>query len=434
MRTSSMPKTFACRGGLLGALIIALGGHAQAADESQSANVEALKRQLDDQTNRIEALKRDLAAQEAKVAEMRRQMGLEKVRGGQAPARSQAASQPERVAQAQPQTQPQQPVGQAPDTTEARPQIAPIFEQPGVLTPKGKFVVEPSLQYSYSSNNRIALVGYTIIPAIVVGLIDVREVKRNTWTTTLTGRYGLTNRLEVEARVPYVYRSDDSVGREVGGGAAQDQAFNATGKGIGDIEVTGRYQLNQGGPDTPYYIGGLRFKSRTGKDAFETPVSATVEGARVGQGLQTELPTGSGFYTLQPSLTALFPSDPAVFFGSVSYQYNFKRTGVVQKRSDGPDQEIGEVQAGGVFGFNLGMGLAINDRASFSLGYDHQSVAKPKINGSAPANAVRVQLGQLLVGYSYRLSDKQSVNFSLGAGLTRDTPDLTLSLRVPFTL
>jgi outer membrane protein assembly factor BamA len=154
----------------------------------------------------------------------------------------------------------------------------------------------------------------------------------------------------------------------------------------------------------------------------------------VGQGLQTELPTGSGFYTLQPSLTALFPSDPAVFFGSVSYQYNFKRTGVVQKRSDGPDQEIGEVQAGGVFGFNLGMGLAINDRASFSLGYDHQSVAKPKINGSAPANAVRVQLGQLLVGYSYRLSDKQSVNFSLGAGLTRDTPDLTLSLRVPFTL
>lgn len=431
---SSTPANFAYRGGLLGALIIALGGQAQAADEAQSANVDALKKQLDDQTARIETLKRDLAAQEAKIAEMRRQMGLEKVRGGQAPARSGApAAQPvDRVAQAQPQTQPQQPVGQAPDATESRPQIAPIFEQPGVLTPRGKFVLEPSLQYSYSSNNRIALVGYTIIPAIVVGLIDVREVKRNTWTTTLTGRYGLTNRFEVEARVPYVYRSDDSIGREIGTGQGVDQAFNATGKGIGDIEVTGRYQLNQGGPDRPYYIGGLRFKSRTGKDSFETPVALNVEGIR--GGLQTELPTGSGFYTIQPSLTALIPSDPAVFFGSVSYQYNLKRTGVVQKRSDGPDQEIGDVQAGGVFGFNLGMGLAINDRASFSLGYDHQSVAKPKVNGSAPANAVRVQLGQLLVGYSYRLSDKQSVNFSLGAGLTRDTPDLTLSLRVPFTL
>lgn len=47
--------------------------------------------------------------------------------------------------------------------------------------------------------------------------------------------------------------------------------------------------------------------------------------------------------------------------------------------------------------------------------------------------SVRTQLGTLLLGYSYRLSDKRTLNVSLGAGLTRDTPDVSLSVRIPTT-
>jgi hypothetical protein len=46
---------------------------------------------------------------------------------------------------------------------------------------------------------------------------------------------------------------------------------------------------------------------------------------------------------------------------------------------------------------------------------------------------VRVQLGTLLLGYSYRLNSQRSLNVSLGAGLTRDTPDVTLTVRMPVT-
>jgi hypothetical protein len=46
---------------------------------------------------------------------------------------------------------------------------------------------------------------------------------------------------------------------------------------------------------------------------------------------------------------------------------------------------------------------------------------------------VRIQLGTLLLGYSYRLSDQRTLNVSVGAGLTRDTPDVTLMLRMPFS-
>jgi hypothetical protein len=47
-----------------------------------------------------------------------------------------------------------------------------------------------------------------------------------------------------------------------------------------------------------------------------------------GTGLPLDLPTGSGFHSLQPSLTWLMPSDPAIFFGTFSYTHNFKREDV----------------------------------------------------------------------------------------------------------
>ncbi|PKO58225.1 MAG: acetate kinase, partial [Betaproteobacteria bacterium HGW-Betaproteobacteria-19] len=245
-------------------------------------------------------------------------------------------------------------------------------------------------------------------------------------------RRGITNRFELEAKVPWVYRSDTSISREIASGTAVDSVFDADGSGVGDVELTGRYQLNDGGGDSPYYIASLRFKTRTGKDPFEVKTNYTLPGGR-GTGLQSELPTGSGFYTLTPGLTVLIPSDPAVFFGGISYQHSFKRSNV-KANTDGGDILVGDVAPGGVIGFNFGMGLALNDRSSFSIGYDHQSVGKVKINGSTAPGSVRVQLGTLLLGYSHRLNSGNTVNLSLGVGVTNDTPDLQLTLRMPITL
>lgn len=402
------------------------------AAESASSSTDELHRKINQQTERLEALKRAVAEEEAKLADIKQALGLGVLgatRGGAAPAGGLGSG----VTVAQSDSQQPTPVGQAPvRKDEGRPpQVAPIFEQPGVLTQPGKYVIEPSLQYMYSSSNRVSLIGYTIIPALLIGLIDIREVKQNTFTAALTGRVGLTNRLELEAKIPWVYRSDSVVSRELFDSAASEILFDSSGKGLGDVELTARYQLNDGGIDKPYYIGSLRFKSRTGKDPFEVDNITGVAGGRTNV-IQRELPTGSGFYSVQPGLTALYASDPAVFFGGVSYQHSFKRTGVSLQTNLGP-QEVGDVQPGGVIGFNFGMGLALNDRSSFSLGYDHQSVGKTKVNGAPTANSVRVQLGTLLMGFSYRLDDRRTFNLSLGAGLTRDTPDLQLTARLPMT-
>lgn len=314
------------------------------------------------------------------------------------------------------------------------PAVAPLFEQPGVLTPRGKFVLEPSLQFGYSSSNRVVLVGYTIIPALLIGLVDVREVKRSTSTAAITGRYGLTRRLELELKVPYVYRSDSTVSREVFTGSGVDRVFDTSGRGVGDAELALRYQLNEGGGDSPYYVAGLRFKSRTGTDPFSvvTDCSKRCVGPNAtGTGLPLDLPTGSGFYALQPSLTWLYSSDPAILFGSVSYLYNFKRNNVSRQVLGGEFEPLGKIEPGSVISFNFGVGLALNDKALISFGYDHSSIARTKQNGVPVAGSVRTQLGTLLTGFSYRISDKRTINIAVGAGLTRDTPDVQLSFRLP---
>jgi hypothetical protein len=427
--------------------------HLVLADAMQDprAELEQLKQRMEEQRAEIDALRQSLHAQQENlnvVRGMLRDESLATMRGGSAPTSRTAhadggvntrgdgvghAWSAPLLAQAA--SQEGGPVGRAPERDGRPPEVAPIFDQPGVLTPARTLVFEPSLQFGYSSNNRVALVGYSIIPALLIGLIDVREVKTTTLVGAATFRYGLTNRLELEARIPYVYTSSSTVSREPFIGTAGERTFDARGHAVGDAEVTVRYQINDGGADRAYYVGWLRFKSRTGKDPFEVETDCVTRcvGNTTGTGLPLSMPTGSGFYALQPGLTWLYPSDPVVFFGSVSYLYNFKRSNVSRTVLNGETEPIGSVEPGGIIGFNFGMGLALNEKASFSIGYDQSIVGKTKQNGQTVPGSVRTVLGTLLVGYSYRLSDKRTLNLSVGAGLTRDTPDLTVTLRLPMT-
>ena len=69
---------------------------------------------------------------------------------------------------------------------DAQPMVAPLFEQPGILSPRGRWTLEPSLQYGYSSSNRVALVGYTVIPALLIGLGNFLFIPHNP-TAAVTG-------------------------------------------------------------------------------------------------------------------------------------------------------------------------------------------------------------------------------------------------------
>ena len=68
--------------------------------------------------------------------------------------------------------------------------------------------VEPSTDYAHLSSDRVAISGFTIFEAIVIGTIRVDKIDRDILTSALTLRYGLLDRLQLETRIPYVYRRD----------------------------------------------------------------------------------------------------------------------------------------------------------------------------------------------------------------------------------
>jgi len=317
------------------------------------------------------------------------------------------------------QTNPAAPVGEAPAPPSAPAQPAQIFDEPTALTPRGKLVIEPSAQYVHSTNSQVALVGYTILPAITIGLINIQRVESNLDNFSLTGRYGITSRLELEVRVPYIVENTTTETRPLATASVTNSFFNASGSDLGDVEVALRSQLNHFRGDNTVWLAQVRFKSHTGSNIFEQPLDPQTD-------LQTSLATGSGFDAAQAGVTFLKPSDPAVFFGGAAYTHSFGRD---------VGFNYGYVRPGGILDLNVGMGLAINDRASFSVGYQHSVVDQTEQQNPATGYAISrigtIQLGTLRFGVSYMVAKDTFLNTTIGIGVTRDSPDLEATVRLP---
>jgi hypothetical protein len=297
-------------------------------------------------------------------------------------------------------------------------QIPAIAERATALTKQGTLVVEPSIEFNTTTLNRVILEGFTVIPAITVGTIDIREVDRDVLIGAATLRYGITDLLEVDVKVPYVYRQDSTTARPVGTGASEDITTEVTGDGLGDIELAAHYQVAAGN-GWPFVILNGRVKTPTGNGPFEVGLDAN--------GLETELPTGTGFWGFEPGVTVLFPSDPVVFFGTVSYLFNLSDNKTLQTTGASVDVDPGDAAR-----FSFGMGFSINEKASFSLGYEHSFVFKSKVDG-VDIGGTDLQVGSFLVGASYRVTDDTTMNVSVGIGATEEAPDVSLRLRVPMS-
>ncbi|MGB6241664.1 MAG: transporter [Castellaniella sp.] len=393
---------------LLALLVAALPVHAQ----QDTPTIQQLEQQLRDQQKLLENTRQSLERLKIRM----------QVPGG--PAQGPVDYQPGGPGASQ------EAVGQAPphpQETEAA-KVAPILDQPGILTPRGRFAFEPSLQYDYSSNSQVNLIGFSVLPAILVGLIDVRQVDTTTVTAAASLRYGLTNRLELNAKVPYVYGHQSAITRPFAEGAANEQVFTNSGRGIGDVQLGARYQFNDGGLNTPYFIGSLTASLPTGKGPFD--IDYSVAGSSpTGLPVPEEQPTGSGFYAYDVGVLAIYPSDPVVFFGGLNYTWRPSKD--VDKTIGG--MRIGKVNPGDSIKMNFGMGMSLNEKSSLSLGYQHTYVRPTTYDGNSAADSTSIQVGQLLIGYGYQLTPSTNINLTLGVGVTRYAPNAELLLRIPMT-
>lgn len=435
-----MSKFFAiiCTG-LLGIYI-----NAQPALASEKTDIKQFKKLLSQQSKQIEAQQKILDAQNRQLTELQSRLDI---LSGNPPAVSEVKPkqggknfQPDKAdtktvvqnsnkpmaGAAQASSQPR--LKEMPKSTKP-PEIPRVSaDVGGVLTPKGRLVVEPALSYAYSKATRVAIEGFSIIPALTIGIVNVRDVKRETQTAALTGRYGVTDRFELETRVPFLHREDTTQTRQFLVPNTNDRFFNADGTDIGDIEIAGHYQFNDGKNNWPFLIGNLRFKTDTGTSPFDVPINQRFN-------IPTELPTGTGFLSFQPSLTAIYPSDPAVFFGNVNYLYNMEKDInqrlFTEELGKAPTSKpVGKIDPGDSIGFSFGTSLAFNEKASFSLAYSHSIYFKTKQNGKK-IDGSDFDVGQLIFGQNYAFVKYTSANLAVAIGTTRDAPDVQMTLRVP---
>jgi len=407
-------------------LVLALTVHGEVnAEGTTEARLQLLEKHLQTQEQALTEQRKQLLKQEELLSNQRRE--IETLR--REVLMDSRAGSPEGSVDSNAAAAPK-PVGKPPPPKKESiraPVVKAAKDVGGVLTEKGTLVIEPQLQMSTSQTNAFTFQGVEILDTFLVGVIEAQDNDRDFISPALRLSYGLTNRLEVSLKIPYVYRSDKlrATIPQIEGEEGEPIRLESDldGNGLGDIEASMSYQLNRGLNGWPYFLSNLRYKSTTGEGPFDV--------SRNSSGIETELATGSGFHAIEPSFTMLYPTDPAVFFANVGYLFNLSDD--VDKNFG--EQRVGKVDPGDATRISFGMGLSLNPRASFTIGYKHDFIqeTRTEINGTNFSSS-RLDVGALLLGYNFTVKKDMQANLNLELGVTADAPDVTMTLRLPYSL
>ncbi|MFZ5800364.1 MAG: transporter, partial [Candidatus Omnitrophota bacterium] len=274
-----------------------------------------------------------------------------------------------------------------------------LTERGGILLKKGKWQIDPSITYVYTSANRITVEGYTIFPILIVGEISTQKVKRDLAIASITTRYGLRDDLQVELSVPFRYQHD----RVTVESPASETVRSAS--GIGDVSAGLFYQCAYEKGIMPDLIAGLSVKSNTGGNPYGKDIGL-----------------GTGHWGIKASLVAVKSSDPAILFGSLGYTYNVKRDDI---------EGFGTIKPGDTIDYSLGAAFALNYQLAFSAQVQQSLTRKMEMNHSTvPGSFTNVV--SLKYGLTWSINKNLSCDVSASNGLTTDSPDFILEVRFPY--
>lgn len=321
------------------------------------------------------------------------------------------------------------PVQKTPDPTEAVQDI--VQQQQG--TQRSRLGAEISVGYSHFGDARINLDGFLALDAIFLGTISIDEVDADIFTSEATLRYGLTDRLFVDGSVPFLYRT--STFRSGGAGGAANAPVEVTRKdgGLGDVSVGASYQLFSETATMPNVVVSGRAKFPTGQEPYGIDF-IEVEGSEGNLQVPQALATGSGVYGASLGVSALKTLDPMVVFGSVNYFYNFERN--FGDIDENPGDQPGRVDIGNALQFGAGLAFALNEKSSISMSYSQRLVERSRLRleGQDWQRVVGSQANVALVnlGATFSIGQAMSLITTVGIGLTNDSPDMVVGVRVPY--
>ena len=373
---------------------------------------------------RIKEITDQLRALQAEQQEQARQLKAQQELYAKIQAAQQAAPGATNLAATSPATPGlASPVGEAPVRSQEPPQVVQSLPQGlAVLTPKGRFTVMPSLEYTQTTSNRLVFLGVVIVPGINLGEVTASTDDRSIISTVADVRYGITDRLEIAARIPFTFADDRATVLVQAPQGSATQSLYVSNTGMGDMEFGARYQINRGADDWPIFVANSRFKMDTGSGPFDIRRNIA--------GIAEQVPLGSGFMGLEGGFSVLKLTDPAVLYGSMTYIYQIPED--INKTIGGV--HVGRIDPSSSLGVTLGMGFAVNPDFSFSLGYEHNHVFPQYTElGTTRQQTTSLEVGAMTMGMAYRLGPKTSLNANFEFGITAAAPDVRVVFSLPIT-
>ena len=295
--------------------------------------------------------------------------------------------------------------------------------------------LELGLTYTHFDNAALNLSGFLALDAIFLGRISLDQIVSDVFVADATLRFGLTDRLQFDLNVPYMYRHSNFQSGGAGGDATGLEEVDVSENGLGDINFGVSYRLLRETLRRPDVVVNARVKAPTGKHPWGVEL-VEVEGTLGNLEVPERLSTGSGVWGASLGVSVLKTIDPMVVFGSVTYFHNFK------KRFDDLEEadfdQPGSVKIGDAIQFGAGVAYALNDRSSLSMSWTQRIVQRTKLTrdcegcGTETVVGSQANVGLVNLGANFSLNERLALIATVGMGVTQDAPDMTVSIRIPF--
>ncbi|MFL5298970.1 MAG: hypothetical protein ACJ79R_01340 [Anaeromyxobacteraceae bacterium] len=268
-----------------------------------------------------------------------------------------------------------------------------LVQRGALLLPVWGLEIIPALSYGHTSADAAATVSTASGTLVTLAL----RRRSHQLTGLLTSRLGLPWDLQVEASVPVLRAWTDGL---LGG--LRNDAF---GSGLGDPRFSLTRQLLRARGAWPDLLVTGTWKAQVGSSPFDA-----------GQG---QLGVGTGYDAIGATLTGSKASDPLVFLASASYTANL-----------GVNTNQGRRKPGDTWGLGAGAILAVSPETSMSFLLDFHYKPEDRLRGSA-ALGTDETVAVLQLGLATVASRRALLNFTVGIGLTADSPDFQLGVSLP---
>lgn len=270
----------------------------------------------------------------------------------------------------------------------------------------GKRALTYDLTYSY--------IGQQIINASFTNQqltqFAIENTRGHTVTNTISADYGVRDNLTANVTVPLVSKY------------SQSDSFNGLTNAFGDVSLGARFQPFPVTREFPSLTATATLRVPTGRSPFKT-----IDG----QGLAT----GAGYWSGTLGINASKVVDPVAIFGTVNMTYGLPAKHLSQVRNG---LLLKEVHPGMGFGFGVGFAYAMSYNISTTISFSESIFARSKLKlvnestGAEVETKTNTQSSAMLnMGLGVRVSPATTLNFSVGVGLTNDTPDFTFGMNMP---